>query len=102
MDAKTLLQMKRLWEQGVKIADIGAELGYSPHYVANVAQRYRDLFPYRKSTMRAKRHRDMWVARVVAGRASVAQAAAALGVHPYTINRWAQSMRESEEWQLTR
>lgn len=87
MTPDELDEMERLWAARMHIADIADRLGYSPVTVQQTMARNRARYPYRhKHVPRATA--ELWVEKMRAGRATVAETARRLGVHPVTVAGW--------------
>lgn len=69
------------------VSDIADRLGYSPVTVQQTAARNRARFPHRHKHVPRETAR-MWVEKIKAGRATVAETARRLGVHPVTVAGW--------------
>ena len=83
-----LMVMEHLWKRGVPTRKIAEHLGYTQSNVLVTAFRYRDRFPKRQGMKHDQDTRELWVARIRAGRYTIEQAAEKLDVHPETIRRW--------------
>lgn len=83
-----LAEMERLWKRGVTTAKIAEKLHYTQSNVLVTAFRYRGRFPKRQGMKHDQDTRELWVARIRAGRYTIEQAADRLDVHPETIKRW--------------
>lgn len=86
MTAEDLDRMERMWADGASIHEMASELGYSRDYLCAIACRNRNRFPLRRSKVDEERM-SKWVARIHAGRASIREAAEAMGVNVETVRR---------------
>lgn len=86
MTAENLDRMERMWADGASIYEMASELGYSIDYLCAIACRNRKRFPLRRSKVDEERM-SKWVARIHAGRASIKEAAKAMGVNTETVRR---------------
>ena len=87
MTPEELDEMELLWKRRMPTKDIAERLGYSEENIKATVGRMRDRFPYRH-TFVPRGKKELWVARIRAGRATVSDAAQALDVHPYTVKKW--------------
>lgn len=78
--------MARLWASRVSTKKIAYTLGYNESYILHVAMENRDMFPYRRGRV-DKEEMDGWVTRIIAGEASVRQAAESMSVHEETVRK---------------
>ena len=88
MTADELTAAARLWQGGTSVKDISRALGYSVSYIQHTACRNRSLFPVRKHAGGKNRKREVWLARLQAGRATKRQVAEACNVSLQTVRRW--------------
>lgn len=79
--------LKELYAGSMPLEEIARRMGYSKSTIQYFIAEHRDMFPHRKKRI-PPRVRDMWVARIKAGRVTQLQAAKALGVSPVTVSRW--------------
>lgn len=82
-----LARMERMWAEGVPSKEIARELGYSDHTVRARACRDRARFPYRRREP-TRVERETWVALMLSGDATPADAAAACGVTVACARIW--------------
>ena len=82
-----LVTLKELYATSMPLSEIATRMGYSKSTIQGFITEHRDMFPHRKKRV-PPRTRDLWVARIKAGRVTQRQAAKALGVSPVTIARW--------------
>lgn len=87
MTPDELDQMERLWAARMHVTDIADRLGYSPVTVQQTAARNRARFLHRHKHVPRETAR-LWVEKIKAGRATVAETARKLGVHPVTVAGW--------------
>lgn len=87
MTSDELATLKELYASSMPLTEIARRMGYSKSAIQYVISEHRDMFPHRKKRV-PPRVRDMWVARIKAGRVTQLQAAKALGVSPVTVSRW--------------
>lgn len=85
-----LATLKELYAGSMPLAEIARRMGYSKATIQRFIAEHRDMFPYRSKRV-PPRTRELWVARIKAGRVTQRQAAKALGVSPVTIARWVKS-----------
>lgn len=85
-----LATLKELYSGSMPLAEIARRMGYSKSTIQCFIAEHRDMFPYRSKRV-PPRTRELWVARIKAGRVTQRQAAKALGVSPVTIARWVKS-----------
>lgn len=90
-------RMELLWLRRVPIKDIADTLGYSRATIAVVARNDRKRFPYRRNRVDDGRL-AIWLERIRAKRATLDDAAHALGIHRETVRRrlheWEARMAE--------
>lgn len=90
-------RMELLWLRRVPIKDIADKLGYSRATIAVVARNDRKRFPYRRNRVDDGRL-AIWLERIRAKRATLDDAASALGIHRETVRRrlheWEARMAE--------
>lgn len=80
-------EVERLWRGRKPIGEIARLMGVPEYVVQNAVRRDRKRFPPRhKHVPRATA--ELWVEKIRAGRATVAEAARTLGVHPVTVAGW--------------
>ena len=79
-----LERFELLWNRGIPVKQIASELGYSYQTLNDIAVNYRDRFPYRRKKV-DERKLSLWVDRILAGRAGVAQTARQLGISEETV-----------------
>ena len=87
MTSDELATLKELYASSMPLSEIARHMGYSKATIKCFITEHRDMFPYRKKRV-PPRTRDLWVARIKAGRVTQLQAAKALGVSPVTVSRW--------------
>ena len=80
-----LATLKELYASSMPLSEIARHMGYSKATIQCFITEHRDMFPYRKKRV-PPRVREMWVARIKAGRVTQRQ-----GVSPVTIARWVKS-----------
>ena len=80
-------EVERMWADGVPVADIASSMCYSESYIRHVACEHRDRLPYRSRSLPIETRKE-WVSRIMAGDATVADAARELGVAKVTVRRW--------------
>lgn len=88
-----LATLKELYAGSMPLSEIARHMGYSKSTIQYVIAGDRDMFPHRKKRI-PPRVRDMWVARIKAGRVTQRQAAKALGVSPVTVSRWVRGRND--------
>lgn len=86
MTSKQLEYMERMWRDGLTSKQIARALGISDSYVRIVASRDRIRFPYRNRSQ-FERRREIWVARLLAGRTTLTQAAHACDVTVQVVRK---------------
>ena len=90
-------RMELLWLRRVPIKDIADALGYSRATITITACNDRDRFPYRRNRVDDSRL-AIWFERIRAKRATLDDAASALGIHRETVRRrlheWEARMAE--------
>lgn len=79
--------MERLWRAGMPSKQIARLLGYSDHTIRARASHDRGRFPYRRLTP-TPAEREAWVALMLSGDATPADAAAACGVTVACARIW--------------
>lgn len=87
-----LALMERLWAAGVPTKQIARILGYCDGTVRATARRYRARYPYRRLTPTPD-ERGRWVALMLSGGATPAEAAAACGVTVECARMWRRDAR---------
>lgn len=88
MTDEELDQMELLWGRRVSVKRIAYTLGYSTSTITQNARKHRDRFPSRKNCSTSASDKELWVARILAERATVKQAADALRVNAATVRKW--------------
>lgn len=86
MTAEDLDRMEQMWADGASIYEMARELGYSKDYLCAIACKNRKRFPLRRSKVDEERM-SKWIAMIYAGRASIKEAAEAMGVNRETVSR---------------
>ena len=82
-----MCKVERLWRGRKPIEEIARRTGVSEYVVQGAVRRDRKRFPLRhKHVPRATA--ELWVEKIRAGRATVAETARTLGVHPVTVAGW--------------
>lgn len=87
MTPDELDELERLWRGKRKVREISDLMGYSVQVVQSTVSRDRARYPYRKKRI-PRAVQELWVARIRAGRATVAEASRKLGAHPVTVAGW--------------
>lgn len=90
MTEQELDMLERLWNDGVAVKVIADELGYTVRTINYTVSKDRERFPLRQKRTDETPYqtRERWVARIRAGRATVAQAALATGVTQSQVYKW--------------
>lgn len=86
MTGEELDRMELLWSRHVRIRDIANELGYSACRISQVARENRDRFPNRRHKVDNDRM-EVWVERILAGRATIGDAMRDMGVSRETVRK---------------
>lgn len=86
MTDEELDRMELLWRRRVRIRDIANELGYSACRISQVASENRYRFPNRRHKVDSKRM-EVWVERILAGRATIGDATRDMGVSRETVRK---------------
>ena len=84
--------MERLWREGMPSKQIARRLGYSDHTVRSRACHDRERFPRRRREP-TPAERGTWVALMLSGDATPADAAAACGVTVECARMWRRKAR---------
>lgn len=87
MTSKQLEYMERMWRDGLPSKQIARALGVTDSCVRQWASRDRIRFPYRNRSQ-FERRREIWVARLLAGRTTLEQAAHACDVTVQVVQQW--------------
>lgn len=90
MKPEELREMAELWERNLSRRQIARLMGYSESWIDEVMRNNRAMFPKHKKPHYGvgKAKREMWVARIQAGRSTARRASLALGVRYDTVIKW--------------
>lgn len=88
MTERELALIERLWAKGVSVRVIADELGYTAKTVYYHMRKYPDRFPLKSTPPVPQSKRQLWVARIRAGRCTVGDAARATGVTQSQVYKW--------------
>ena len=84
MTEAELDRFELLWKRRIPVKQIAKELGYTPQTLNETASKNRERFPYRRNKIDDNRL-SIWIERILAGRAGVAQTAKKLGISEDTV-----------------
>lgn len=87
MTPEELDEMELLWKRRTPIKEIAKKMQYGVSTIRATVKMNRDRFPYRRTQV-PQGKKELWVARIRAGRATASDAARELDVHPYTVKKW--------------
>lgn len=88
MTERDLERIERLWADGVSMRVIADEMGYTAKAIYYHIRKDPERFPPRYAPPVPKSKRQLWVARIRAGRCTVGDAARATGVTHSQVYRW--------------
>ena len=96
MTSDELDEIERIWLEGVPFAEIARTMSYTEIHIRHVASDNRDRLPYRRRSIPRER-REEWASRIIAGDATVADAAREFGVTKNAVRLWVRDKRKEEE-----
>lgn len=88
--------MKCMWDAGYTAKSIAGRLNYSTSNVLVTAHRHRDMFPRRQKRI-PDSVKELWIARIRAGRVQPYQVARRLGVTKTAVYQWLRKARKKED-----
>lgn len=74
-----------MWHDGRTVREIADTLGYTHQAISYHMSKDRKRFPSRRVT---RQRRELWMARIEAGRYTRAEAAEALGITRQAVDAW--------------
>lgn len=98
MTEEELDRLEELWnEKGLSVKEICSELGYTYAAINFYMNKDRKRFPYRRRPTINEEQLSLWIARILSGRSSIANAARQMGVCHETIARRLRRIKKDEQ-----